>query len=122
MPHSCCRILMPRVEWSDQLGSCRLVASGAVRCGRRDAVIYRMRTYRAVRENLPVFHDFFRTFLLPVQLRHGARLAGRWEPTTAGRSRYGCTTTGRRMSGSRRLSAPTPIPGAPSNIVQGYPP
>jgi hypothetical protein len=27
---------------------------------------------------LPVFHDFFRTYLLPVQLRHGARLAGRW--------------------------------------------
>lgn len=30
-------------------------------------------------ENLPVFHDFFHTFLLPVHLRHGARLAGRWE-------------------------------------------
>lgn len=30
-------------------------------------------------ENLPLFHDFFRTFLLPVQLRHGARLIGRWE-------------------------------------------
>jgi NIPSNAP protein len=30
-------------------------------------------------ENLPVFHDFFRTYLLPVQLRHGARLVGRWE-------------------------------------------
>jgi hypothetical protein len=42
-------------------------------------VIYRMRIYQAVRENLPVFHDFFRTYLLPVQLRHGARLAGRWE-------------------------------------------
>src|SRR5262245_2469418 len=32
-----------------------------------------------MRENLPVFHDFFRTYLLPVQLRHGARLVGRWE-------------------------------------------
>jgi hypothetical protein len=42
-------------------------------------VFYRMRVYQAVRENLPVFHDFFRTYLLPVQLRHGARLVGRWE-------------------------------------------
>ncbi len=38
-----------------------------------------MRVYEAVRESLPVFHDFFRTCLLPVQLRHGARLIGRWE-------------------------------------------
>ena len=38
-----------------------------------------MRSYQAVRENLPLFHDFFRTYLLPVQLRHGARLVGRWE-------------------------------------------
>jgi hypothetical protein len=38
-----------------------------------------MRIYQAVRENLPVFHDFFRTWLLPVQLRHGARLVGRWQ-------------------------------------------
>ncbi len=42
-------------------------------------MIYRMRVYQAVRENLPVFHDFFRSYLLPVQLRHGARLVGRWE-------------------------------------------
>jgi NIPSNAP len=42
-------------------------------------VIYRMRSYQTVRENLPLFHDFFRTYLLPVQLRHGARLVGRWE-------------------------------------------
>jgi hypothetical protein len=38
-----------------------------------------MRIYDAVPENLPVFHNFFRTHLLPVQLRHGARLVGRWE-------------------------------------------
>lgn len=38
-----------------------------------------MRIYQAVGENLPGFHDFFRTWLLPVQLRHGARLVGRWE-------------------------------------------
>jgi hypothetical protein len=38
-----------------------------------------MRSYQTVRENLPLFHEFFRTYLLPVQLRHGARLIGRWE-------------------------------------------
>ncbi len=43
------------------------------------SVIYRMRSYQTVQENLPLFHDFFRTYLLPVQLRHGARLVGRWE-------------------------------------------
>jgi hypothetical protein len=38
-----------------------------------------MRIYDTVRENLPLFRDFFREHLLPVQLRHGARLVGRWE-------------------------------------------
>lgn len=42
-------------------------------------MIYRMRIYQTVRENLPLFHDFFRACLLPVQRRHGARLVGRWE-------------------------------------------
>jgi NIPSNAP len=42
-----------------------------------------MRIYHAVPENLPVFHEFFRTCLLPVQLRHGARLVGRWETEDA---------------------------------------
>jgi hypothetical protein len=42
-------------------------------------VIYRMRIYRAVRENLPAFHGFFSDHLLPIQERHGARLVGRWE-------------------------------------------
>jgi len=42
-------------------------------------VIYRMRIYQAVPESLPLFHEFFRTSLLPVQIRHGARLIGRWE-------------------------------------------
>jgi hypothetical protein len=42
-------------------------------------MLYRMRIYQVVMENLPVFHEFFRTLLLPVQLRHGARLVGRWE-------------------------------------------
>jgi len=42
-------------------------------------VLYRMRIYRAVPENLAAFHKFFRDYLLPVQLRHGARLVGRWQ-------------------------------------------
>jgi len=42
-------------------------------------MLYRMRIYQAVPESLPVFHEFFRALLLPVQLRHGARLVGRWE-------------------------------------------
>ena len=42
-------------------------------------MLYPMRIYQAVRENLPAFHDFFGTYLLPVQLRHGARLVGGWE-------------------------------------------
>ena len=42
------------------------------------SVLYRMRIYRAVPENLETFHEFFRNYLLPVQLRHGARLTGRW--------------------------------------------
>jgi hypothetical protein len=46
-------------------------------------MIYRMRVYQAVRENLPAFHRFFREHLLPVQLRHGARLVGRWETEDA---------------------------------------
>jgi hypothetical protein len=46
-------------------------------------MLYRMRIYAAVPENLPIFHEFFRTHLLPVQLRHGARLVGRWETEDA---------------------------------------
>jgi hypothetical protein len=42
-------------------------------------MIYRMRIYRAVPEQLEPFHAFFRDHLLPVQLRHGARLVGRWQ-------------------------------------------
>ncbi len=42
-------------------------------------MLYRMRIYRAVPENLAAFHEFFRDYLLPVQLRHGARLTGRWQ-------------------------------------------
>jgi NIPSNAP len=42
-------------------------------------VIYRTRSYQAVQEDLPLFHEFFRARHLPVQQRHGARLVGRWE-------------------------------------------
>jgi hypothetical protein len=41
-------------------------------------MIYRMRIYSAVRANGAAFNRFFEQHLLPVQLRHGARLVGRW--------------------------------------------
>jgi hypothetical protein len=41
-------------------------------------VIYRMRTYTAIPDRLDDFTAFFLEHLLPVQLRHGARLVGRW--------------------------------------------
>ena len=46
-------------------------------------MVYRLRIYRAVPEKLAAFHQFFREHLLPVQLRHGARLVGRWETEDA---------------------------------------
>jgi len=39
---------------------------------------YRMRIYKALPDVIAEFDHFFRTRLLPVQLRHGARLVGRW--------------------------------------------
>ena len=42
-------------------------------------MFYRMRTYRAVQENIGDFHRLFHDHLLPIQRRHGARLIGRWE-------------------------------------------
>ena len=42
-------------------------------------MVYRIRRYAAVPERPPAFHDFFNSYLLPVRLRHGARLVGRWE-------------------------------------------
>ena len=38
-----------------------------------------MRTYTAVPDHLEIFHKFFKDRLLPVQLRYGARLVGRWQ-------------------------------------------
>jgi NIPSNAP protein len=40
---------------------------------------YRMRIYHAVPQSLAAFNEFFHDYLLPVQLRHGARLVGRWQ-------------------------------------------
>jgi len=54
-------------------------AHNQARFGDNWSMFYHMRIYNAVPENLVVFHSFFRTHLLPVQLRHGARLVGRWE-------------------------------------------
>ena len=45
----------------------------------RACMLYRVRRYVAVPENLAAFHDFFNDHLLPIQARHGARLVGRWE-------------------------------------------
>jgi hypothetical protein len=80
-----------------------------------------MRIYQAVRENLPVFRDFFRTWLPPVQFRHGARLAGRWETEdgrTGGRSGSGSPTIGRLRPPMRPLMSSTidlvPGPGEKS--------
>lgn len=42
-------------------------------------MIYRLRIYQAIPNKVPEFHRFFREHLLPIQLRHGARLLGRWE-------------------------------------------
>jgi len=42
-------------------------------------VIYRIRRYVAVPGQLRAFHDFFNECLLPIQVRHGARLVGRWQ-------------------------------------------
>ena len=41
-------------------------------------MIYRMRTYEGVSENIDAFNAFFLEYLLPSQLKHGARLVGRW--------------------------------------------
>jgi len=42
-------------------------------------MIYRMRIYRAVEDNIEVFNKFFNEQLLPVQLKYGARIIGRWQ-------------------------------------------
>jgi hypothetical protein len=84
-------------------------------------VIYRMRIYQAVPENLPVFHEFFRAHLLPVQLRHGSRLVGRWE-TEDGRVVAVWEYDDRPpMSALRQRFAPILIPAWPGSAVASYP-
>ena len=41
-------------------------------------MLYRYRIYDTVPGQAAAFTDFFLAHLLPVQLRHGARLVGRW--------------------------------------------
>jgi len=49
----------------------------------RARMLYRIRRYAAVPERLAAFNDFFSGYLLPIQVRHGARLVGRWETEEA---------------------------------------
>lgn len=41
-------------------------------------MLYRRKTYRIRPEKLDAFTDFFHTYLYPNQVRHGAKLVGRW--------------------------------------------
>jgi 8-oxo-dGTP diphosphatase len=41
-------------------------------------MIYRRKTYKIRPEKLDDFNDFFHTYLYPNQLKHGAKLVGRW--------------------------------------------
>jgi 8-oxo-dGTP diphosphatase len=45
-------------------------------------MIYRRKTYKIIPEQLEPFNDFFHDYLLPNQLKHGARLIGRWTTET----------------------------------------
>jgi len=83
-------------------------------------MLYRIRRYAAVPERLAAFNDFFSGYLLPIQVRHGARLVGRWEteeadviavweyddkaPTSASRPQSGLIRTAPRRESSERLS------------------
>lgn len=42
-------------------------------------MLFRYRHYRVVPEKTALFNDFFQKWLLPIQLRHGAQLVGRWQ-------------------------------------------
>jgi 8-oxo-dGTP diphosphatase len=41
-------------------------------------MLYRRKTYKINPQQLEVFNEFFHTYLLPNQLKHGAKLVGRW--------------------------------------------
>lgn len=42
-------------------------------------MLFRYRHYRVVPGKTALFNDLFQEWLLPIQLRHGARLVGRWQ-------------------------------------------
>lgn len=83
-------------------------------------MLYRIRRYAAVPERLVAFNDFFSGYLLPIQVRHGARLVGRWEteeaeviavwntttrpPTSASTPQSGLIRTAPRRESTERLS------------------
>lgn len=41
-------------------------------------MIFRRKTYRVIPEKIEAFNEFFLNYLLPNQLKNGARLVGRW--------------------------------------------
>lgn len=41
-------------------------------------MIYRRKTYKITPNKLDEFNDFFHTYLYPNQMKHGAKLIGRW--------------------------------------------
>jgi 8-oxo-dGTP diphosphatase len=45
-------------------------------------MLYRRKTYKINPETLELFNEFFHTYLLPNQLKHGAKLIGRWVTET----------------------------------------
>jgi NIPSNAP len=78
-------------------------------------MIYRMRIYQAVPASLPAFHDLFRTHLLPIQQRHGARLIGRWQTDD---DRVVAIWQYDDQDASKLPSAPTPPRPPPSNTAR----
>jgi hypothetical protein len=42
-------------------------------------MLFRYRHYCVVPGKITLFNDFFQEWLLPIQLRHGAQLVGRWQ-------------------------------------------
>jgi 8-oxo-dGTP diphosphatase len=55
----------------------RLIAR-ANHAKRGGKMIYRRKVYKITSETFEEFTHFFHTYLLPNQLKHGARLVGRW--------------------------------------------
>ncbi len=45
---------------------------------------FRFRRYSVVSGKTEAFNDFFLSYLLPIQRRHGAKLVGRWQTEDGG--------------------------------------